>query len=116
MCKAIVNVDYHHSLDTQWIVTIGLGYTNSLNHPYQFSRIIIKPLDRETPTIKTWSRSELLLSETWCNRVILHDSWDIISSTFNDDILEILNQYVAIHLATKLRSEGFKSKSIYAAS
>ena len=26
------------------------------------------------------------------------DAWDIISSTFNDDILETLNQLVAIHL------------------
>ena len=28
----------------------------------------------------------------------LRDSWDIISSTFNDDILETLYQQVAIHL------------------
>ena len=43
------------------------------------------------------SLSEVLLFKTLCNRhnvkqMTLRDSWDIISSTFSDDILETLNQ------------------------
>ena len=80
-----------------------LGTPTYQHQPYQYSTIVTKQLASETPTIKTWSHSEVLLFEIWCNRhnvkqMNQRDAWDIISSTFNDDILETLNQLVAIHL------------------
>jgi hypothetical protein len=78
------------------------------HQPYQYSTIVTKPLASETPTIKTWSHSEVLLFEIWCNRHNVkqmnpRDAWDIISSTFNDEILETLDQLVAI-LRTRITS------------
>jgi hypothetical protein len=90
---------------TRWTPSGSLSTTAGIptinQTPYQYSTIVTKPLATETPIIKSWSHSEVLLFETWCNRhnvkqMTTQNAWDIISSTFNDDILETLNQLVAI--------------------
>jgi len=48
-----------------------MGTPTQINQLYQYSTIITKPLATETPTIKTWSHSEVLLFEIWCNRVTM---------------------------------------------
>ena len=111
-CKAIITfhvnlqrVAYLHSLDTKWIVTNGPGYTNSslstvliLNHCYE--TIGYGNPNRQNLVSQ---RCVVLLFKTWCNRhnvkqMNQRDAWDIIPSTFNNEILETLNQWVAIHL------------------
>ena len=83
------------------LLPTALGTPTYHHQPYQYSTIVTKLLATKTPTIKTWSHSKVSLFEIWCkqhNVKQMNQLRDIISSIFNDDILETHNQLVAIHL------------------